>query len=249
MGRIFTTYFTSRRNPIRNVRVEKDCFPYVEAWHDSLHAAGLHGTIFHDGLSDAFVAAHRTARVDFVFEDPSRFTYSLNDERFFIYLRHLLARPEIESLFMTDGSDVIVAADPFPSLAAGKVYAGSEDATLHPPPPADDEIAFGHHTYAIERLEAAGLHDFLAWAASREEALPVLNAGILGGRRDVVLAVLERITETLAAIGKPWENLNMGVFNYVLYTFFKDRLVTGAPVHSVFGAYERDRKDVWFIHK
>jgi hypothetical protein len=240
---VFTTYFTSKGNPVHDIPVERDALSYIGDWYTSLHALGLHGTVFHDGLSDAFVAEHRTEQVDFVFADPADFTYSLNDQRFFLYLAHLQSHPKIERLFLTDGSDVRIASDPFGALEPDRIYAGSEEATLFPPPLAAD------HLYAMERLAAAGLHDFRAALASSGKRRPILNAGILGGQRDVVLEALRAITELLSAIGRPEENLNMGVFNYALYTRFEDRLQTGAPVHSRFGAFERDRRDVWFIHK
>lgn len=246
---MLTTYFTSQGNPVRNLPVFGDDFSYIEGWHRSLHELGLHGTIFHDGLSDDFVAAQSTPRVDFVYEDPAGFRYTLNDQRFFVYRRYLRRHPEIERVFLTDGSDVVIAGDPFPHLAADSVFVGSENATLHPPPCEDDERAFGHHTYAIERLAAAGLSDFVARLKSEKVRRPVLNAGLLGGHRHVVTAVLDHLTRTLEAIGRPEENLNMGVFNYVLYRHFEDRLVTGPPVHSVFGRFETWRRDVWFIHK
>ena len=45
------------------------------------------------------------------------------------------------------------------------------------------------------------------------------------------------------------DNLNMIVFNYVVYNNYKQKVNTGEPLHSVYKKFENNRKDVYFIHK
>ena len=78
-----------------------------------------------------------------------------------------------------------------------------------------------------------------------------MNAGILGGRRDNIIKMLHKIRDIFNGYDESMlkSNFNMVVFNYVLYTYFKSKIITRPPIHSLFKKYENDRKDVWFIHK
>merc|ERR1719188_2969182 len=88
----------------------------------------------------------------------------------------------------------------------------------------------------------------------------ILNCGITGGRRDVMLKFLDRMIATMSdkdmVVMKTNEsiNLNMAALNYILYTEYgktqdRDQKFQGnAPVHSVYKRYQTDRKDVWFVH-
>lgn len=88
-----------------------------------------------------------------------------------------------------------------------------------------------------------------------QDKTKILNCGITGGRRDMMLKLLSRMTEVLQdpalSVRKKKEdiNLNMASLNYIVYTEFVGKLVVGSPVHSVYKRFETRRKDVWFIHK
>jgi hypothetical protein len=64
-----------------------------------------------------------------------------------------------------------------------------------------------------------------------------------------MLLFLEKMVEEFERVNRPNENNNMAVFNYVLYKYFSNKIVTNTPVCSKFGKKEINRKDVWFIHK
>lgn len=250
--RLLTTYFTSKPHPLYEYTVEKDSLAYIEPWYRSTRELGLRGVVFHDGLSRDFVETYSTSKIEFVFVDPSRFEFSLNDQRYFVFYDYLRSCPEVGKVFMTDASDLVVVQDPFPWIAPGMLYVGNQPGRLHPPEPEGGTLESMSYDYIRERLETSGrnyraLLDELRRSPRAEH--PVLNAGILGGDRQVVLAILEALIEVLRAIGKPHEDLNMGVLNYVVYRDAAFDFVTGAPVHSVFGSFQNDRKDVWFIHK
>ena len=224
---------------------------------------GLNGLIFHDGLSDAFLARYQRERIRFQYVDPTSIRFSLCDQQYFFYLDYLKAHEEIARVFMTDVSDVTVMQNPFPLLTLGFVYAGSQPGFIHVP----NQPGWGGESYQYiqDLLLVAGARylDFInrldgtnqqvspqpAGRFGTLAGFPVLNTGILGGYRRVVLKVLEKMVMTLQEIDKGDENLNMGVFNYVLYKYFRDQTVTGAPIHSNFGRYETHRQDIWFVHK
>ena len=45
------------------------------------------------------------------------------------------------------------------------------------------------------------------------------------------------------------ENLNMIVFNYVVYNVFNQNVISGFPLNSDYKKYQNKRKDICFIHK
>jgi hypothetical protein len=250
---LLTTYFNSKPHPLYEHTVEKNSIAYIAPWYRSVDRLGLRGVIFHDGLSEEFIETYSTSKIEFVFVDPAQFEYSVNDQRYLVYDHYLRAHPTIDKVFMTDASDVFVVQDPFAFVAPGLVYVGNQPGRLHPPEPAGDSLESFSYSFIRERLEAAGsqylaLLDDLGSRSIRSEH-PVLNAGILGGCRTVMLELLKAFREVFLAISQPQENLNMGVLNYVIYRDSSFEFVTGVPVHSQFGKYENKRKDVWFIHK
>lgn len=44
-------------------------------------------------------------------------------------------------------------------------------------------------------------------------------------------------------------NVNMAALNYIVYNSFQNKIITGAPVHSLYKRLEVKRRDVWFVHK
>jgi hypothetical protein len=83
----------------------------------------------------------------------------------------------------------------------------------------------------------------------RRFRLPTLNAGVIGGRSQELLAFLDAFVRMRRSIGSPESNLNMPVVNYVFHRFHEGRFHHGAPVTSRFKRFEHGRRDVWFIHK
>jgi len=69
-----------------------------------------------------------------------------------------------------------------------------------------------------------------------------LNAGILGGRRDVIMPLLETMMDVFDGLTAKGElfNLNMPIFNKCVYDLHApDRIMTGYPLNSRFKKYER----------
>jgi hypothetical protein len=217
----------------------------MRGWYESVRRLDLHAVVFHDQLSRAFVARLATPAIRFRRVAPS--PWSPNDARFFAYEAFLRRRPA-DRVFLTDISDVTVVRDPFADMPRFRtpLFIGAE---VYAPP-------IGHtirrHAWLRRRIaEARGrrsseVPDFFA---TRRYDLPTLNAGVIGGRAAAVRRFLAHFTRIRRAIGCPERNLNMPIVNYVFHRHFARRFHRGAPVTSVFKAYQRDRTDVWFVHK
>lgn len=242
---ICTAYLSGRLDPQRGCRVPPDCLTYLQDWYLSVRELGLQAVIFHDQLSPVFMSRLTTDRIRFRRVGP--YPWSPNDARFFVYQAFLRDHP-VERVFLTDISDVRIVQDPFAQMDRFRkpLFIGAEAY----PPPVGRKIR--RHPWLIRRIaEARGRRssEVPGFFAARRYELPTLNAGIMGGSAPAVRRFLSHFTRVRRAIGHPERNLNMPIVNYVLHRYFPGRFHLGAPVTSVFKAYERTRTDVWFIHK
>src|SRR5690606_20444815 len=86
----------------------------------------------------------------------------------------------------------------------------------------------------------------------------ILNAGILGGNVETVIEFIRQLLDFWAqAVSDSYfvneEKYNpgigdMGVFNYIVYSNWKDKLITGRQVCTEFKKYETNNYS-WFKHK
>ncbi len=76
----------------------------------------------------------------------------------------------------------------------------------------------------------------------------LLNAGIFGGKREVVLEFINKMLEILKENNYELGETDMGILNYVAYTYFKNRLCYSKPVCTEFRKWSDDGIS-WFQHK
>lgn len=154
--------------------------------------------------------------------------------------QHLRDHPEYRFVWCTDGTDVEMLRAPWAEMEPGKVYVGSEPKTYA------DVWASDKHP---ERIYQGFL------AMHRNDVM--LNAGLLGGQREDVMAFTHAIVRLFyriesyrfwkmekasAAVG------DMIAFGIVAKTF-GDRVITGPRVHTVFRTDGIGREYAWWKHK
>lgn len=237
-------HITGNYDVNRNTTLPDDDFSLVLDWVNALIDLKLNGIIFHNNFSPATCNAHQNPFVSFVQIDYNP-QFNPNVFRYLAYRDFLRAHAhEIESLFVTDVSDVVAVNNPFlePLFLAhpGVLFCGDEPKCL-------DDPWMQEHAAHLRRKIA----DYAAYETAFAE-YALLNCGIIGGN----IAVMQELIERLAFIHETYNHDNqttytgdMGAFNYVARTAFKSRLLHGAPVNTVFKAYERLRGDCWFRHK
>src|SRR5690606_1266071 len=156
------------------------------------------------------------------------------------YYEYLLGHPEIEQVFCVDATDVEMLNEPWDAIQRDRLYIGYE------PRPLNFEWMFKEH-------QSTRLQQFFTDNAD----LPLLNAGVYGGHRVIVLEFLHEIIRLIQdnAVDLIHErdthdlgNGDMGALNYVARTRFADRIVSGPRVTTVFKADERNSWS-WFKHK
>lgn len=191
--------------------------------------------VLHDCLSDA-----DTDKVEFV-----RVPTSINPyfQRWVSYRRYLMDNAEtIGNVFCIDGTDVEQLREPDWEGLGDLIHVGDE------PEMVDDRAGWmrKHHP-------AIKIQEFLDIYGKRVQ---MLNAGIVGGRVEVVCDFIRRLLDFWATLEDDAFKMrspnagttDMGAFNYVARMMFGDRIRSGRHVCTTFKAEERNDYS-WFKHK
>lgn len=228
----------------RKTTLKADDFSLVQAWADAIVALQMYGIVFHNTFSPETCAQHENEHISFVrVEHDTR--YNPNVYRYLVYRDFLRAHPdEIEALFVTDISDVVAIKNPFEQPLflqnPNALFCGDEPKPLH------NEWMHAHSEHLRSKITG-----FAAYEKQFAEA-PLLNCGIIGGYIQVMgpfIAQLAQLHEQYNHDNQTAYTGDMGAFNFLVRSYFNERLFHGAPCSTVFKAYETERRDCWFRHK
>lgn len=159
--------------------------------------------------------------------------------RWIMAYQFLFAHHEIEEVFFVDLGDVELLHNPFGKLDKGALYFG-------------DESNYLSHNIVQAYRKPEYAKKFLA----ENQELQLLNPGVIGGKRDIVLEYLgilvNLIAKTVFDIKYHGEQglvlFEMAIINYVAYRYFSTRVKTGRQVATLFWTY-RNNDYSWFKHK
>mmetsp|Transcript_117158 Transcript_117158/g.338721 ORF Transcript_117158/g.338721 Transcript_117158/m.338721 type:complete len:344 (-) Transcript_117158:84-1115(-) len=246
-----TNVFTTRADPQGKRKGIPD-FTYFERYYRSIMAipsGRAQAVVLYDYLPEDLIRNYSVGDKALTFKkvDVSKIDklMGLNDLRFLLFEDEVKAHPEWGTIFMTDIRDVMAIHNPcsFVDRHPDKLYVGSQPNNMKP------------YKWMLRQFDMAG-GKYLEWYNSQpDDDRLELNAGLLGGKRPMILQVLRKINAMLMdpELGgrKNQTNVtvNMAAVNYACYEGFGiERVVTGAPLHSEFRAFE-NRTDVYFWHK
>ena len=243
---LMTSYFTSKKDPQRSAsQPNTDNRQYVERWHDTAVALGLSGVIFHDGLTEKFQGSVNESHMSF--EEVTLGRRSTNDERYFHYLDYLERHPDIRYGLLTDVSDVTFSRDPFQLMRAldarqgARLYVGEDDLRW---------TMVGESGWVmsiLRRCYGRDVDTIPGDLKSMSKHSVFLNAGVIGGRRGVLLQFLRQLTAVMRT-ASGGINCNMASVNYVAHKYFADELFVGFPLTSSFKTYDK-LYDGYIVHK
>ena len=246
---VCTTYFSKKIHPNNpndrwvvgkdsDGRVLQNNIKYIEPWYNSINSLGIKGLVFYDNLTKEFINKYQNNNVTFHKVENSE--YSNNDWRFFVY-RDFLKDKLYDSVFLTDGSDVIISQDP------AKIITEHPDIDFFI---CKDSIKLADFGYLAVHQQA-GWENY-SWFAMQclQRKLDLINMGVIGGTYSNICQFLEVFCETRTKMASPNFNADMWVGQYVFRHLLKDKnIMLGEPFTSEFKKYQTDRKDVYFIHK
>lgn len=239
MKQIFlTSYFNSMPHPQRGDKntiglshkgfVKQDSYEYIKPWYESIVNLGLEGIIFYDNLSKKFVDKYTNKNVSFI--KVNRLGHTNNDERFFHYLNFCYSN-RYQKVHLTDCCDVNINKDPYEFVTGRKLYI------------CQDNMLFKDYSFAgvpIRRLinmeEDLELLDY-----------PLLNMGVVSGRRDTILHFLSLMVLYLRIFDRQTDNLNMAIGNYIIRKHINN-IFTGFPYCTEFKKNDTSHS-YYFKHK
>ncbi|EBY0801687.1 glycosyltransferase family 2 protein [Salmonella enterica subsp. enterica serovar Berlin] len=226
---VITTLLTSQPDPQRPTKMAADS-SLLQQWASSIR-----------GAAAVVLADELTTVPDGATLIPvSPLQMSPYFARWLHIYQYLRAHPEYHLVWCTDGTDVEMLRDPWAEMVPGKIYVGSEHKTY-----ADEWMRANHHGKAYS--------DFIE--QHRDEQL--LNAGLLGGRREDVMEFAHRIIRLYYRIESqrfwkmetaPATLVDMGAFGMAAKSF-EDRIVTGPRIHTIFKSDGVGKEHAWFRHK
>lgn len=140
--------------------------------------------------------------------------------------------PHVDNVFIVDATDVRMLKNPFNEyLDPTKLYVGDEPATVG-------------SRWMLLHSNHPKLKQFIR-SNSRK---PLLNCGVVGGSREIVMSLISDIYNFYFEHDRS-ETVEMGVFNYLLYTKYAHRVVHNRKITTVFKKLDYDNKEAWFAHK
>ncbi|WP_408913382.1 glycosyltransferase family 2 protein [Citrobacter freundii] len=226
---VITTLLTSQPDPQRGTKMAA-VSDMLTRWAASLRNCG------------------RIALVDELQTAPANVElYRVPDVKMNVYFRrwlhiwhHLRDHPEYRFVWCTDGTDVEMLRAPWEEMQLGNVYVGSEPKTY-----ADTWAKQNHPERIYQEFIEAHRNDVM------------LNAGLLGGTRDDVMAFAHGIIRLYYRIEsyRFWKKEQVGAAVGDMLAFgivaqsFADRLVTGPLVHTVFKTDGIGKEAAWWKHK
>lgn len=210
---ILTTYFTSKKDPQRQENTLPDDFGYIEDFYKSIVRNGLNAVIFYDALSEDFIKKYANENVQFFKVQVG--DYSLNDERFIVYYE-FLQQYHFQKIILCDVSDVVVnRKDVFEFIKTNKFNIGR-----------DEKITLKESFWILDKIDNLP-KDIKTKLPVQFYAMPLVNAGVIGGDYDTMKEFLLKLKNLIAYIDNDLNN-NMICVNLVFFDLYWRKFINSA---------------------
>ena len=226
---VFSTYLTLNRKVYNGPVPKIDDFSYIERWLASAYCHGLPVVLLYDQLSPEFISRYSSDLIHFVESPPLFQNRTPNDRRFLLYKHLLFDEPRepfsaASHYIFTDAKDVIFLKNIFEFIRdhesnQTRIFCGNDA----PASSKGFQVTI-YRCLSAELFELTGEH-------------PSYNAGFLGGSRQVIQQVLDRISLLLSIVNSR-KNCNMGVFNLAIRQLFqRDQIISrGQMINGFFNS-------------
>jgi hypothetical protein len=242
---ILSTILTGVNDIQRDVNWLGDNFDYIKDWYNSIKDFNIKAIIFHNTFSDETVLKYETDNIKFIKVSYDVNYLNPNVYRYFIYKKYIEENKlNIENLFITDITDVVVLSNPFNSnfFKENKnyIFCGDEETIL------GSEWMINHNEHLRNKID-----DFINYE-KKYSKYKLLNCGIIGGEVNIISDILSKICKIHSEVtisNKTKYTCDMGVFNYIIKKYYSDKVKHGSPINTKFKYFELDNKECWFRHK
>lgn len=194
------SWYTYSRDPQRGSQVSSESIEYIYNLYTTATHFGVPLVVFHDALTEEFVAKYTNEYVSFqhAIPDPSM---STNDFRFFPYLEYVKEH-KLDSILMVDASDVFFNSDPFSYI---QEHEGPKDQLFM----SHDNGSFTSRSWKVPQCYGK---ESLSWPRNPKKKM--YNAGVWGGKGPAVQCILECVTQQIDGPLRGKGNCNMATVNY-----------------------------------
>lgn len=166
------------------------------------------------------------------FDLPNKVTISKSPyfERWLKEWQYLRDRRDISNVFLVDATDVDMIINPFNNLKNDTLYIGDEP---------NNKV---NSNWMLTRHLEPSVNKFIREGGN----LPLLNCGVVGGNRKLVMELCRDIYQYHFEC--PQDQTEMGIFNKLVHTKYAHLIEYGRHVTSIFKGFER-HTNAWFRHK
>jgi hypothetical protein len=156
--------------------------------------------------------------------------YTPTTYRWFVYYKYL-KKHKFSNLFMVDSTDVLMLKNY--DIKNNTLYCGSEY---------KDKLL---STYMKKKFKYITISDFDE-VLNQYRDHTLLNAGVVGGDYNICIRLLEKLTQYHSQVSKNIKiSLDMPIFNYVLFKYFKDNIDYGIHINTRFHKNEYNDISIW----
>ncbi|MGK4567838.1 glycosyltransferase family 2 protein [Flavobacterium sp. 3HN19-14] len=141
-------------------------------------------------------------------------------------------RKSYENVFCIDSTDVEVLREPAWDRLKDAIWMGDEN----------DLVGCN---WLVKNHRNPILQDF--FKNNSQEIL--LNCGVIGGSLDNIIELLRQVIDFYGYNHLDYGMTEMGIFNYICYTNWRDKMKTGREITTLFKGFETENKTSWFKHK
>jgi hypothetical protein len=254
--------FNHQRDVFKNTQEHVNAtFEYIESWYKSLqNFPSMQGVVLHNMFSPEQTKAWMNHQIHFVEVNnrTSSFKQSskrpINDMRFFV-LREFLTRlygnrdlddpPEGVTLpdyvLFSDSYDVTFLRNPFEYMQQIDSLMGGPQLFV------GEEYAYNVRKNIWDQwMNKSSTQCF---GKSLPPSSRMINCGLVGGRIDVFLELMEQLIRKLKS-AKPQKVCDQISLYYTLSNFYQDKFISGYPFNSQFNRWEHSNETLAYIaHK
>lgn len=225
-GIILTSYFTGVADPQRGEKWEAD-INQIKPLVESAKANNCKVFVIHDCFKESELFK---IGAESVYSTCAK--YNPYFDRWKSYRNYLNHIRNIDNVYCVDATDVEVLKNSFQIIQPGKIYCGWEKDVI------GCQWMQNHHKSNFSQ-------NFI----KSNIKTPLLNAGVIGGRYDIVMEFLDRLCDMYEILPeKEADKTDMTLFNWVLYSHFLGRVETGLKITTEFKTFKANNISL-FKHK
>lgn len=210
----------------------------LRKWAESLQATGLTGIMFHNCFTRNEQDLFYGLPVKFIKVEPHK-NFQSGMYRYELYRNFIREYSAyIDNIFFSDSTDLEFLKNPViqENYDRTKIYVGCEP------------VVCGNK-WMLQACHGYERYINLVKTDKQFANHPLLNAGFCGGSVEAISPFIQRMAVECIKLYDKAEWQDMPIINYLSYTEFKDKVVFGSQINTVFTAYEKNNTVAWIKHK